>query len=66
MQSSKSGSGSETETVVRVRHSPVFTQQVRSDEAGPRPSQEAKPVGPGHSQNHRDPRPGTDIAATQL
>lgn len=52
------------ERLIMVRHTDTHTQQACSSEAGPRPSQEAKPVGPG--QTHRGGRRGTDLAATQL
>lgn len=44
--------------------SPEMDQQVCSGEAGPRPSQEAKPESP--DQAHGGTRLGTDVAATQL
>lgn len=54
--------------MTKVRLSPVIAQQVRSDEAGPRPSQEAQPAGLSHDQ-HQDGggrTPGVDVAAAQL
>lgn len=48
----------------RDSDSPVIAQQVHSDEAGLRPSQEAHPA--GLSQDWGDRRPGVDAAAAWL
>lgn len=42
------------ETVVRIRHSPVVTQQDHRDEAGLRPSQDAKSASSGQGQTYGD------------
>lgn len=48
--------------MIRVRHSTATTEQTCSSRTCPRPSQEAKPAGPG--QTHRGGRSGRVIVAT--
>lgn len=49
------------ETVTRISHSPVITQQDPSDEPGPRSSQKVKPVSKDEGENQ-----GTIVGVAQL
>ena len=50
--------------VIRIRHSPVITEQVYSDVAGLRSSEEVRPTGQGLDQ--QGPWPSTNMAVIEL